>query len=272
MKKVLILTMLFFINSFAVLPFSYKWTIRTTGADTATQAKWRANNDSVLNFGSRVTDTINIGLAHLNLFTSPLAYTFKYMNIDTIPSADTVFTKNLKVTKIDSISHMTMDSLKSKTAIFTKNVTMDTLKANKLDIGGKTDYLSVDSITIGGGSLLKSYISESWSCHLYDSIYDSANTTNAHYAICGKVATVTIPQLTHTLPGSRSVYLQNFPTAISAGYWSYVPVVVITGSATQNGLLFNRSTTKWEIYTTGSGYLANGTGGIGGLSFSFIIP
>jgi hypothetical protein len=59
MKKLFIFIIaVFAANSFAISPFTYKWTIKLTG-DTATVSKWKANNDSVLNWASRACDTMN---------------------------------------------------------------------------------------------------------------------------------------------------------------------------------------------------------------------
>lgn len=58
MRKLIFVMLIFAMSSFAINPFTYKWTISLT-ADTATLAKWRANNDSVLSFATRACDTIN---------------------------------------------------------------------------------------------------------------------------------------------------------------------------------------------------------------------
>lgn len=97
-------------SSMAISSFTYPWTIKLTG-DTATVAKWRANNDSVLAFGTRVVDTMNKGIPRWKGFSNHDS-TFKWMNIDTIPSADTIAVKNLKVDKISKDSlHIASDKI-----------------------------------------------------------------------------------------------------------------------------------------------------------------
>jgi hypothetical protein len=72
MKKALIIIGLFFCQAFAVSPFTWFWNINLTG-DTATVVKWKANNDSVLNWSSRISDTVTNAVPHLskkNIFTA----------------------------------------------------------------------------------------------------------------------------------------------------------------------------------------------------------
>jgi hypothetical protein len=58
-KKVLFLFVCFAYQAlYAVTGFTYNWTINLTG-DTATVTKWKANNDSVLNWSARIGDTVN---------------------------------------------------------------------------------------------------------------------------------------------------------------------------------------------------------------------
>jgi hypothetical protein len=111
MKKVLLLLLLVSAG-WSLQPFTYYWTINVQG-DTATVKKWKANNDSVLNFADRVCDTINYGLVHYSDFKTHTT-TFPWMNVDTIPSADTINSKNGKFIKIDSLQWLLTDSLKSR--------------------------------------------------------------------------------------------------------------------------------------------------------------
>ena len=101
MKKIALFVFLFSALSVAVTPFTYNWTIKLTG-DTATVTKWKANNDSVLAFSSRVSDTLNMGVPRWKGFSNHDS-TFKWMNIDTIPSADTIAVNKLNAEHIDSV-------------------------------------------------------------------------------------------------------------------------------------------------------------------------
>jgi hypothetical protein len=125
MKNWLMILLLFVCSSFAIAPFTYKWTINLAG-DTATVAKWRANNDSVLNFCTRLTDTLNKKIPRWIGFSNHDS-TFKWMNIDTIPSADTICVKKIKIDTA-SISYMNnLDSIKATYGKFRQTKITDSL-------------------------------------------------------------------------------------------------------------------------------------------------
>jgi hypothetical protein len=94
-------------SSYAINPFTYFWTIKLTG-DTATVAKWKANNDSVLNWSNRISDTVTNKVPRKTDF-SDHSYTFKWMNIDTLPSVDTA---NFTVIKSQRARIDTLKSVK----------------------------------------------------------------------------------------------------------------------------------------------------------------
>jgi hypothetical protein len=101
MRKTIAFILLFSAYSMAINPFTYKWTIRLTG-DTATVVKWKANNDSVLNWATRISDTVTNKVPRwLSILRGDS--TFHRINADTISSNPVV----------DSISgHPVIDSLK----------------------------------------------------------------------------------------------------------------------------------------------------------------
>jgi hypothetical protein len=128
MKKFLAIILFGFVaQSFGISSFSYFWTIRLTG-DTATVTKWKANNDSVLAFATRATDTLNKGIPRWKAFSNHDS-TFKWMNIDTIPSADTIYGKNGKFDKLDSIFTTAINAARhyGTTGTFTGMVKGDSL-------------------------------------------------------------------------------------------------------------------------------------------------
>lgn len=101
MFKYLFIVLIFASAGYSINPFSYFWNIKLSG-DTATVAKWKNNNDSVKNWSSRICDTVNKSIPRWSAFSNHDS-TFKWMNIDTIPSADSINVKKLKVDKVDSI-------------------------------------------------------------------------------------------------------------------------------------------------------------------------
>lgn len=88
MKKLIALVLLLSAPTFAVAPFTWFWNIKLTG-DTATVVKWKNNNDSVRLWSNRLTDTLNKSTPRWVAYSNHDS-TFKWMNIDTIPSADTI--------------------------------------------------------------------------------------------------------------------------------------------------------------------------------------
>lgn len=135
---------------YSLNPFTYNWTIKLTG-DTATVAKWRANNDSVLNWSTKVSDTFRV-VPRWSAFSNHDS-TFKWMNIDTIPSADTIAVKNLKVDKIDSVYSPKGISVKTGTfsGMINVNDSIDATKGIKSNgvyssIGIFTNVVDVDSL------------------------------------------------------------------------------------------------------------------------------
>jgi hypothetical protein len=128
MKKAFLLLFVFAGCAFAVRPFTYNWTIKLTG-DTATVVKWKANNDSVLNFGLRVTDTLNSTVPRFSSMLRNHDSTFSYMKIDTIKG-------NTRI-----------DSLVANKGTFTGSVTCTTLTVTKADTGIIQRFTSTSSTT-----------------------------------------------------------------------------------------------------------------------------
>jgi hypothetical protein len=162
-------------SSYAINPFTYFWTIKLTG-DTATVAKWKANNDSVLNWSSRISDTVTSKVPRKTDF-SDHSYTFKWMNIDTLPSVDTASFTVIKsqraridtlksVKKIDTLAacdtakmtrakvvYSYLDTIKNVDSLFAKktNITFgnfDTTSTRAIrSAKSKTGTMTVDTLT-----------------------------------------------------------------------------------------------------------------------------
>ena len=132
-------------QSFGISSFTYYWTISLSG-DTATVTKWKANNDSVLAFATRVTDTLNKGVPRWKGFSNHDS-TFKWMNIDTIPSADTIYCKNIKVDKLDSIFTVAINATRHYGTVGT----FDSLKGLAV-IRGNPDFDSIFGLNVLRGN------------------------------------------------------------------------------------------------------------------------
>jgi hypothetical protein len=107
MLRSLLFIYLFAVSGYSITGFTWKWNIKLTG-DTATVSKWKANNDSVLNWSTRIADTLNRKVVHFGSGSLTHDSTLQFINIDTIrnsPNIDTIFglKKLTGFTKIDSI-------------------------------------------------------------------------------------------------------------------------------------------------------------------------
>jgi hypothetical protein len=107
MKK-LICVLLLASSCFAINPFTYNWTIKLTG-DTATVAKWKANNDSVINWAARISDTLTNQVYRKVDFSNHVP-TFAWMNIDTIKGPVRIDTIKGNL-RLDTVTTCTLDSI-----------------------------------------------------------------------------------------------------------------------------------------------------------------
>lgn len=151
------------IRAYAIQPFTYYWTINTSG-DTATVDKWKNNNDSVLVWSNRISDTLNNAIPRWIDFSNGLN-TFSKMNIDTITGIvdmDTINTKyiNSEYFVIDTIQRIAIDTIYGQPALDSINSRLVVKKAFQTDTirsGAKPNLVLIgDSlITIEGRLITK---------------------------------------------------------------------------------------------------------------------
>ena len=234
MKKLFIFIIaVFAANSFAISPFTYKWTIKLTG-DTATVSKWKANNDSVLNWASRACDTMNSKAKK----TSDSLFSPKIGGAATVDSAF-IIKGHIVKSAIDTIV-------------------------------GK---VQVDSLKFGASSkYLKTYIDTTWPCTLYSDVNAVANGA-ARGVIVGSMATIYLPDLSGTIGSSVINRIQNIPAAFRPVRLQYVVTTVLNASQIQLGtfLIQNANYTGNIFGSNPIGSLQAGTGGIPGSVFSYYL-
>jgi hypothetical protein len=123
--KTLSILLLLSCFSFSATGFTWKWNINLAG-DTATVLKWKANNDSVLNWSNRIGDTLNKKPTFSQVYRNSDSI-FTKMNIDTI------------------IGRVKIDTIKNK-------VRIDTI-ANKVRIDTIANKVRIDTALIGNMTL-----------------------------------------------------------------------------------------------------------------------
>jgi hypothetical protein len=121
MKKVMMFVLLAVVSSFSILPFTYKWTINLSG-DTATVAKWRANNDSVLYWSGRICDTVNKAMFRKSWTRDS---TFDSMKITRLKHTDSIYSRAARFSVIDSV--FTPRGIKAATGTFSGKLSADSL-------------------------------------------------------------------------------------------------------------------------------------------------
>jgi hypothetical protein len=233
MRKILAILLLACSHSFAIGSFTYFWTISLTG-DTATVTKWRANNDSVLAFATRVTDTINNVIPRWSSFSNHDSL-FRWMNIDTIRgNTDIDSLKGLNVIRgnpdIDSIS----GSPKINAVTILGTASVDSLVSTKgakapLFAGGKGVF---DSITVGGGDWIGKIV------------IDTGHT--------GTGASKTSISLPSGLTSTNCIVLSYMINAAGT-YWGTIP----TNDPTNQGAVEIIATNKYSIYYQSSANYQN---------------
>jgi hypothetical protein len=134
MKKVMVLVLLAAVSSFSILPFTYFWNIRLSG-DTATVAKWRANNDSVLYWSGRISDTVNKAMFR-KAWTRDS--TFDSMKITKLKHTDSIYSRAARFSVIDSV--YTLHGIKAPSGTFTSIAAADSVFGRA--IHGTTGYFN----------------------------------------------------------------------------------------------------------------------------------
>jgi hypothetical protein len=151
MRKIFLAVLLAASSCFAVNGFTYKWTI--ADGDTVTKTKWKANNDSVLNWATRLADTLNTKYVRFTPSTKTHDSTLKYINIDTVrsgPDIDTI--KNLKrVTGKTTMDTVVLDSvntraIKSTQSTVTGTITVDSVNVRAIGSFATRTIRAIDSI------------------------------------------------------------------------------------------------------------------------------
>jgi hypothetical protein len=120
-RNFLLIVLLLAVSSNAVNKFNYYWTVKLTG-DTVTVSKIKRNYDSIQVWSNKVSDTLNQVVPRFNWFSNHDS-TFKWMNIDTIPSADTIYSKRVRADTIIAVKHLVGNVVGNVTGNLTGNVT-----------------------------------------------------------------------------------------------------------------------------------------------------
>ncbi len=204
MKKVLIVVLALIANSYALSPFTYNWTIRLTG-DTATVTKWRANNDSVLNWASKVSDTLNLGVPRWKGFSNHDS-TFRWMNIDTIPSADTVFTSKLKASAANIIK-------------INAKANFDTLVGDSV----KARTVTTNNVNFPN---MSNFVARSGSFTMTLTGVSPSVTKTAHYLLIDSTVILSIPNITGT-SNTTACTITGLPSEIQPyNHWQYAYMIL----------------------------------------------
>jgi hypothetical protein len=127
MKKVLLILALSCTLVYAINQISTTYT--ATSGQPITAAGTQGNTDTLRNGVNRVIDTMQGKFVRWSAFRTGDS-TFSKMNIDTIPSADTINVAALRVAKIDSV--YTPKGVRAALGIFTTRVTGDTIGARSM--------------------------------------------------------------------------------------------------------------------------------------------
>jgi hypothetical protein len=201
MKK-LILILLFVSASFAATGFTWNWNINL-GGDTATVTKWKANNDSVLNWSFRISDTINTKPNFTKVYRNHDSV-YSYIRIDTIrnsPNIDTIIAKPLYIkgrAVIDTVAGTqasatiaVFDSINTRSIRTTANGTFDSIYTRALSGAISGGNISADSVFAN-----KFGFSGSFPCSL--SGCTTIPTGTAYFNKIGNVVTILFPTLLGT--------------------------------------------------------------------------
>jgi hypothetical protein len=211
MKRVFAFVLLFSAYSMAINPFIYKWTIRLTG-DTATVVKWKANNDSVLNWATRISDTVtNKTPRWLELLRGDS--TFHRIKADTISSNPIIDS----IQGMDNISgNPKIDSMQevdriSGNPIIDSMQGVDCIRGNT-DVDSISGHPRVDSIKFGNSA---SYLAEYIDTTCYDSLYDGG-TYRARALVriikIGRIVTLYQPSLTGIITAATYTLIIGIPS------------------------------------------------------------
>ena len=210
MKKVSIILLALCVSStFAINPLTWFWNIKLTG-DTATVVKWKANNDTVLNFSNRVADTLNNGVPRWKNLYHAHDSTFSYIKVDTLKGNPTYFKGRLVYDTIagttGSATNFTADSIYTRTIKSTSPITAnltgtsDSAKvAYKLNggtvsatTGTFSSAVAADSIyctkivTAGNGVVAGNAIIQSWPFSSTAAMFGNKglnNTVSGNYSL-----------------------------------------------------------------------------------------
>jgi hypothetical protein len=205
LRIVFVLLTLITCSAYSIQPFSYAWQIKLTG-DTATVAKWKANNDSVLNWSTRVCDTLKpASIPRWNMFRNHDS-TFRWMNIDTIKGpvrldsikgplfADTAKLNRLTVGKIDSV--YSAGGIKTDGNVYCDSIVASKVGLITFDSGTVPCTLSIASGTLLGGGYT----------------VDTVGTLS--YSKIGNFVIYKIDDMTFTLVDG-AFYTTNFPAIVT---------------------------------------------------------
>jgi hypothetical protein len=251
MKKIIVfMIMVLAVNSYSLSPFTYKWTIKLTG-DTATVVKWKANNDSVLNWSSRASDTMNIKAKREgDTLHSP--------RIGGVASVDSVtIAKGIGgTTRMDSVT--VAKGIGGTTRMDSAYVARGS-KANRF-YGPLTGNVTGN---VTGGTVT------SFTCSLYEGATLKISAT-AYYQIIGSAIVVYIPDLIATLSGGGGNSLNiSFPSEIGSKGSMNVPIYTENAGVYSFGVLsLTAGGTQWAI--NNSTPFSAGTGGVMGSSLVYL--
>lgn len=109
------------VSCFGIANYTAPVTWRTTG-DTVTASKLNKNDTAGVKWSRTVADTLNKVVPRFINFKNHDS-TFPWMNIDTIPSADSIAVANFKATKINSATAILSGQLTADTIAATKGIT-----------------------------------------------------------------------------------------------------------------------------------------------------
>lgn len=144
MKKILLVVLLLCSNLYAISGFTYWWNVNVS-KDTVTAVKLKNNYDSIKNWATRISDTLNRAVVHFNPGSLNKTNVVKYVNIDTIRSNPNIDS----ISGSPYINAITTDTIGVSGGLYTARLHTPSAGITAANIDtSKTRHATADSATI----------------------------------------------------------------------------------------------------------------------------